>query len=124
VNGVLWHHQGVNEQENRERLGEAIAAARLRKFKTVDKARVAAGIARGTWEKAESGEKIKPFSLASIEEALDWPVGRARAILAGAEVVEELDDEEVMRKMVEIRLADLERRLAVVEGTPDESGTA
>jgi transcriptional regulator with XRE-family HTH domain len=79
----LWEGETVNEQANRQRLAKAVKAARLRKFKTVDRARIAAGVSRGTWENVERGDSVKEFSLASIEEALDWPEGRALEILAG-----------------------------------------
>lgn len=75
----------MNEQTNRDRLAQAVKAARLRKFKTVDSARIAAGVARGTWDNVEHGKPVKEFSLAAIEEALDWPVGHALAMLRGDE---------------------------------------
>jgi hypothetical protein len=109
----------VNEQANRDQLATAIEAARLRKFKTISKACVVAGVARGTWEKAERGEKIKTFSLAAIEEALDWPTGQAQAILdGGLSAIEpppaEPDMGEQMRLILE-RQRQLEERLAVLE---------
>ncbi len=74
---------GVNESEGRLLLGAAIAADRGRIYRTVDAARIAAKVARGTWEKAEKGQPVKDFSLAAIEEALGWPAGRAQSIIAG-----------------------------------------
>lgn len=73
----------MNESDYRAVLAERIKAARRRKFKTVDAARQAADIARGTWEKAEKGLPIKDFSLAAIEGALGWDDGYAQAILDG-----------------------------------------
>lgn len=63
----------------------------MRKFRTVDAARIAAKVSRGTWDNVEKGKPIKDFSLAAIEEALDWPAGHARAILTG-EALEASDD--------------------------------
>jgi hypothetical protein len=73
----------VNESDYRAVLAERVKAARRRKFKTVDAARQAADVARGTWEKAEKGLPIKDFSLAAIEKALEWEEGYAQAILDG-----------------------------------------
>lgn len=63
----------------------------MRKFKTVDRARIAAEVSRGTWDAVEKGKPVKDFSLAAIEEALDWPAGHALAILTG-EALEASDD--------------------------------
>jgi hypothetical protein len=73
----------VNEQENRERLAQAVKAARMRLYRTVDRARITAGVSRGTWDSIEQGKPVKEFSLGPVEEALGWPQGRALAILAG-----------------------------------------
>lgn len=73
----------MNSQENRDRLAREVKVARLRKFKTVDSARIAAKVSRGTWDSVEKGDSVKEFSLASIEEALDWPPGYALALLEG-----------------------------------------
>ncbi|MFL6061254.1 MAG: hypothetical protein ACJ72E_08485 [Marmoricola sp.] len=73
----------MNTQEDRDRLAREVKAARLRKFKTVDRARIAAAVSRGAWDNVERGDSVKDFTLASIEEALGWPEGRALAILSG-----------------------------------------
>lgn len=75
----------MNSQENRDRLAREVKVARLRKFKTVDRARIAAGVSRGTWDNVERGDPVKEFSLAAIEEALDWHPGRALSILTGVD---------------------------------------
>lgn len=72
----------MNSQEKRDRLAREVKVARLRKFKTVDRARIAARVSRGTWDNVERGDSVKDFSLAAIEEALDWPAGYALSILA------------------------------------------
>lgn len=71
------------EADGLKRLSYAVVAARGRKFKTVDRARIAAGVARGTWEAVENGRRVRPFSLAAIEEALDWEPGHAQQIING-----------------------------------------
>ena len=63
----------------------AVQADRGRIYRTVDKARIAAGISRGAWEKVEAGASVKVFTLAAVEEALNWPAGRAARIIAGTD---------------------------------------
>lgn len=90
----------MNEQRNRDRLAAEVKTARRRKFRTVDAARIAAGVARGTWDSVEKGEPVKEFSLAAIEEALDWPAGKAFAILAGDDDPKLLDEIDQLREAV------------------------
>lgn len=78
----------MTEQDARRRLGVAIRADRLRLHGTVENARVANGVkvSRGTWDKAERGEKITEWKLADIERALGWDAGKSREYLhLGAE---------------------------------------
>lgn len=75
----------VNEDEGRKRLARAVAVDRARIFGTVDRARIMAGVSRGTWDKVEAGGRVRDYSLASIEKALDWPPGRAMALIHGDE---------------------------------------
>lgn len=122
----------MNESDYRAVLAERIKASRRRRFKTVDAARQAADISRGTWEKAEKGLKIKDFSLAAIEKALEWPEGYALAILEGTDpgrsglagalgVSEEprarpaLGGLDAYLASIEDRLDDLESRMAIME---------
>lgn len=69
----------------RDVLAQRVKDARRKKFRTVDGARVAAQVARGTWEKVEKGEPVKDFSLAAIESALGWESGTAASILEGVD---------------------------------------
>lgn len=73
----------MNEQRNREQLGKMVKADRMRLYRTVDKARIAAKISRGAWDHVEQGKPAKDFTLGAIEEALGWPAGRAQAVLEG-----------------------------------------
>lgn len=83
MNALPCHAPGVNESDYRAVLAERVKATRRAKYRTVDAARNAAGVARGTWEKAERGDPIKDFSLAAIERALGWEPGYAVEILNG-----------------------------------------
>lgn len=74
----------MNEGRNWPALGLAVTNARKAKFGTVDKARTAAEVSRGAWDRVEQGKSVKDFTLTAIEKALGWPPGRAVAILEGA----------------------------------------
>lgn len=87
VNGFLWDPQCVNEEANRAALGRLVKRDRLRIHKTVDKARASVGISRGAWDNVEAGRSVKEVTLASVEDALGWPTGRAARILSGEEPV-------------------------------------
>jgi hypothetical protein len=71
----------------RERLARMIRDRRLKDLKiSVRTAATRAGIDRGTWASAESGERrTAEVNLAGIEEALEWEPGSIDAILAGGE---------------------------------------
>lgn len=73
----------MNEKESRQRLAAAVKADRMRLHRTVDAARVAAHISRGAWENVEAGRSVKEFTLGAIEQALEWPAGKAQSILDG-----------------------------------------
>lgn len=68
-----------------QRLGRIVTAERGRKFRTVQNARVAAGVNTATWNRVENGLSVKGYSLAAIEEALGWAPGRAQRIIEGTE---------------------------------------
>lgn len=57
----------------------------MRKYRTVDAARIAAKISRGAWDNVEQGKSVKDFTLGAIEDALDWPAGRALELLHGVD---------------------------------------
>lgn len=76
----------MNSDEGRRRLGREVRAERVKRFRTVDRARIAAGISRGAWDNVERGESVKDFTLAAIELALEWPPGRAQDIIDGAPI--------------------------------------
>lgn len=73
----------MNENEGRRRLAAAVKADRMRLHRTVDAARMKVGISRGAWENVEAGRSVKEFTLGAIEEALEWPAGKAQRILDG-----------------------------------------
>lgn len=74
----------MNESEGRKRLGAKVRAERMRMYRTVDAARIAARISRGAWDHVEQGDPVRDFTLGAIEEALGWPAGRAQQIIDGA----------------------------------------
>lgn len=100
MNVKFWEPLGVND-EGRRRLGNAVRADRMRKYRTVDAARIAAKISRGAWDNVEQGKPVKDFTLGAIEDALDWPAGRAHELLYGVEGAPQLPPE------IEAGLADL-----------------
>lgn len=73
----------MNKQAGREALAEAVTEARERRFRTVTRAVMAAGISRGTWDKVEGAMPVKRFSLSAVEDALGWPFGYATKLLNG-----------------------------------------
>lgn len=73
------------ESRGRVALGHRVASARLKKFGTVDAARIHAGIARASWDKVEKGTKVRDYTLTAVEKALGWPLGTARRIIEGEE---------------------------------------
>lgn len=76
----------MSEQQNREQLGKMVKADRMRLYRTVDKARIAAKVSRGSWDNVEQGKPVKDFTLGAIEEALGWPPGRAQSVIEGEAV--------------------------------------
>lgn len=123
MNEILWDAPGVNDDDSRTVLAAQVKAARMAKFRTVDAARVAAGVARGTWEKVERGDSVKEFSLGAIEKALGWQPGHATRVLAGdtsapapmADAAEsDIDPQDVAATLraFDRRLAEIEARLA------------
>ena len=98
----------VDDTEGRRRLGEVVKAARSRKFRTVEKAKTAAEISRGAWEKVERGDHVRPYTLSAVEVALVWPAGRAQEIIDGASSAPDRDGE-----VAELRasLREIQRRL-------------
>lgn len=88
VNVKVWEGLGVNTEEGRQRLGKAVKVDRMRKFRTVDAARIAARVSRGAWENVEQGKSVKDFTLGAIEDALGWPAGRAQQIIDGEPVTD------------------------------------
>lgn len=93
-------------QEGRLRLGEAVKSARSRKHRTIENAKTAAGISRGAWEKVERGDPVRPYTLAAVEVALDWPAGRAQEFIdAVGRVGGDVDREAEIERL----RADLER---------------
>ena len=87
MNGNLCDPLGVNENELRAELGKQVRRDRRRLYGTVaaavDDAPKDAKVSRGTWEKAESGTKIRDYSWAAIEKRLGWPGGYADDFLTG-----------------------------------------
>ena len=82
----------MNEQPGRDALGREVRAARIRKYRTVTKAHQAAGMSRGAWEAVEKGQPVKGFTLAAVEQALDWPQGHADKLLTGEAIGPPLSD--------------------------------
>jgi hypothetical protein len=68
-----------------ERLAELVREARVRRYRTVDKARAVAGISRGAWDNVEHGKPAKPLTYTGVELALGWEYGSCLRILAGGE---------------------------------------
>jgi hypothetical protein len=85
VNDFLCKAAPMTTQTGLERLGRLVTAERGRKFRTVQNARIAAGVNTATWKRVEDGQSVKPFTLAAIEDALGCPVGRAQRIIDGLE---------------------------------------
>lgn len=116
----------MNETEGRKRLALAVAADRGRIYRTVDAARIAAKVSRGTWDKVEAGERVKDFTLASVEEALGWPAGRARAIIDGRESEVPASSDAELRQVVldDASLAPHYKRaiLALLDAAATEGG--
>lgn len=111
-----------NELSGRERLARMVIAERGRKYRTVDAARIAAGVNTATWKRVEDAEPVKSFSMAAIEEALGWPVGYAQRVIDGLDT--ELPDAEltfVEFVMTTDRLTEPERRrvLSLVDSYQD-----
>lgn len=108
--------------EGRRRLAVLVAADRGRIYRTVDRARIAAKVSRGTWDSVEAARPVKDFSLSAIEEALGWPAGRAQRILRGDESTGELPPESDLRRHVlSAELPEPVRRamLALLDSVPD-----
>lgn len=111
----------MNGDAGRKRLGDAVKAARSRQFRTIERAKAAAEISRGAWEKVERGDSVRPYTLSAVEVALEWPAGRAQAIIDGDPVPGR--DEELAS--LRSSLLEIQRRLdelspATVE---EETGT-
>lgn len=76
-----------------ERLAEIVQRERIRRYRTVDKAREAAGtgVSRGAWDRVEHGKSAKPLTYDSVELALGWEYGSCERILAGGEPIRSLE---------------------------------
>lgn len=61
----------MSEEASRRALGRAIKAQRMSLFASVDAARIKAGVARGTWEKAEKGQPVRDANLSRIGAVTD-----------------------------------------------------
>ena len=81
----------MTSEQALRRLGREVRAARQEKFRTVDQARIAAGISRGAWDNVEGGNSAKAFTYAAIEKALGWPGGRCLDILEGREAGQDIE---------------------------------
>lgn len=79
------HARFMNANQDLERLGKFIAAARRAHFGTVQAAVKAAGVNTATWTKAEHGNNVRPDRMTAIERALGWDLGDADRIAAGGE---------------------------------------
>lgn len=67
----------------RVELARRVRAARSRLYGTVEEARHAAKVSRGSWDNVENGGKAQDFTLGKIEKALGWPLGYANSIIEG-----------------------------------------
>ena len=76
----------MSSDDGRRRLGLQVRAERMKRYRTVDKARIEADISRGAWEHVESGKPVKEFTLGAVEQALGWDAGRAQRIIDGADL--------------------------------------
>lgn len=85
----------MNNDQGLRRLAREVKAARVKKFRTVDKARIAAGISRGAWDNVEHGRPAKELTYMAIEDALDWPAGHCLELIAGDVVPGEVVPEDV-----------------------------
>lgn len=75
----------MTEETGLQRLGRIVTAERGRKYGTVQKAIRAAEMNAATWKRVEDGYPVRGDRLAAVEEALDWPAGKAQRIIDGIE---------------------------------------
>lgn len=78
----------MDEQAGREQLKELVIAARKRRYRSVDEARVAADISRASWDKVEKALPVSDNTLDAVDKALRWPVGRSLSIIGGNDIGE------------------------------------
>lgn len=93
VNVKVWEGLGVNESEARRKLAQHIKSDRIEQYGTVEKARRAAEVSRGSWDAAEAGKPVKEFTLNRIAKALGWEMGEAQRALAGTPVASDFLEE-------------------------------
>lgn len=74
-------------ENGRQRLADAVKRDRRRKYRTVERARAAAGLSRGAWDNVEKARPVKEVTLTAVEEALEWRPGTAERLLSGDDVV-------------------------------------
>jgi DNA-binding XRE family transcriptional regulator len=78
---------GVDEDEGRQRLAQAVRAARLRAGLGKEGAARDAGISSITWSRVEDGLSVQDVKLAAVERVLAkagvWEVGQAVRVRAG-----------------------------------------
>lgn len=75
----------MSTDQDRTRLALRVMQARREKFGTVEAAIRAAQINRATWERVESGSRVRDDKLGAIEKALGWKSGDAWRVMAGQE---------------------------------------
>lgn len=107
--------------EHWDRLAAQVTYDRKRLYRTVTKATAKSGVARGTWDRLERGERVKSFTLSAVEEALGWPQGRAERILAGEdETSQPLPDHIIEGIMASDVLTEKQKRELIRQlGEPD-----